>query len=300
MLNVTYGFLAQCCRDLEKSRAFYERVLGFTVEEERTASSQVVAKLLRMPWPMDLTVCWMRHGALLLEFQDFATPKRTEAVEWQPLRAGLQFLSLEVRDLAAALTLAARHGGTVLEETNVGQACCIRDPDGQAIKLIDMRVYEGGAAALSLAAQPPTDPSWPAVRFRHVAQMVPDLGSARHFYEGLLGFICTRAYVSESPLTARQLGAREPMRLEIAVLRKDELELELMCLTGQGLEVRPAWEANRPGLNFLHLRVPDPAALVAAAAQYGGTVLDETNVGRACFVRDPSGQVVNLVAAEPG
>lgn len=297
MLNVTYGFLAQCCRDLEKTRAFYQHVLGFTVEEERKASSQTVAKLLHVPWPMDLTVCWMRHGDLLLEFQDFATPKRRDAVDWRPLRAGLQFLSLEVRDLAATLALAERHGGRVLQHTNVGQACCIADPDGQAIKLIDMRVYDGGGVSRAPADQPPTNPAWPAIRYRHIAQMVPDLAAARGFYEGLLGFICVRAYVSTSPLTAQQLGAREPMRLEIAVLRKEGLELELMSPRGQQLEPAQVWQANRPGLNFLHLRVPDPAALTAAAPRYGGTALEETNIGRACFVRDPSGQVVNLVAA---
>ncbi len=298
MLKVTYGFLAQCCRNLEKTRTFYQRVLGFTVEEERKASSEVVAKLLHVPWPMDLTVCWMRHGEFLLEFQDSATPKRRDAVAWRPLRAGLQFLTLEVRDLAGTLATAERYGGAVLPQTNVGQACCIADPDGQAIKLIDMRVYDGGGVSRPPADQPPVNPAWPAIRYRHIGQMVPDLAAARRFYEEFLGFICVRAYVSQSPLSARQLGAKEPMRLEIAVLRKEGLELELMALAGQQLEPAQPWQANRPGLNFLHLRVPDPAALVAVAPRYGGTVVQETNIGRACFVRDPSGQVVNLVAAD--
>ena len=39
-------------------------------------------------------------------------------------------------DLDAAITTVVDHGGEVLEDTNVGVAVFVRDPDGQLIELL--------------------------------------------------------------------------------------------------------------------------------------------------------------------
>ena len=51
---------------------------------------------------------------------------------------GLTHLSVSVDDIAATAAKAVECGGGVLEQTNVGLAVMIRDPDGQLIELLPM------------------------------------------------------------------------------------------------------------------------------------------------------------------
>jgi predicted enzyme related to lactoylglutathione lyase len=43
-----------------------------------------------------------------------------------------------VDDVAAAGALVTEHGGEVLDDTDVGVAVMVRDPDGQLIELVDI------------------------------------------------------------------------------------------------------------------------------------------------------------------
>ena len=51
---------------------------------------------------------------------------------------GLTHISVSVDDIDATAAKAAEHGGTILEQTNIGLAVMIRDPDGQLIELLPM------------------------------------------------------------------------------------------------------------------------------------------------------------------
>jgi predicted enzyme related to lactoylglutathione lyase len=46
--------------------------------------------------------------------------------------------------------------------------------------------------------------------------------------------------------------------------------------------------------------VDDVAAVCARVADHGGEVLDDTNLGVAVMIRDPDGQLIELLAARPG
>ncbi len=49
---------------------------------------------------------------------------------------GLTHVSIGVDDLAAARTAVTEHGGEVLDDTDIGMAVMVRDPDGQLLELL--------------------------------------------------------------------------------------------------------------------------------------------------------------------
>jgi predicted enzyme related to lactoylglutathione lyase len=49
---------------------------------------------------------------------------------------GLTHLSISVDDIAAAARRAVEHGGEIIEESDLGIALFIRDPDGQLLELL--------------------------------------------------------------------------------------------------------------------------------------------------------------------
>ena len=81
-----------------------------------------------------------------------------------------------------------------------------------------------------------------------------------------------------------------------AYLVRDGLVLELLTFSaaGQTQAFRPR-TMNEPGLTHISLSVDDIEATCARVAEYGGEVLTETNIGSAVFVRDPDGQLVELL-----
>jgi lactoylglutathione lyase len=56
---------------------------------------------------------------------------------------GLTHISLSVDDIEATAAKAVECGGSVLEQTNVGLAVMIRDPDGQLLDLLPMTYRDG-------------------------------------------------------------------------------------------------------------------------------------------------------------
>ena len=49
---------------------------------------------------------------------------------------------------------------------------------------------------------------------------------------------------------------------------------------------------NEPGLTHVSVSVDDIPATCCAVVGHGGSVLDDTDIGGAVFVRDPEGQLV--------
>ena len=52
---------------------------------------------------------------------------------------------------------------------------------------------------------------------------------------------------------------------------------------------------NEPGLTHLSLSVDDVDAVCARVPEYGGEVVESSNIGAAVFVRDPDGQLLELL-----
>ena len=52
---------------------------------------------------------------------------------------------------------------------------------------------------------------------------------------------------------------------------------------------------NEPGLTHLSLSVDDVDAVCARVPEFGGEVIASSNIGAAVFVRDPDGQLLELL-----
>ena len=52
---------------------------------------------------------------------------------------------------------------------------------------------------------------------------------------------------------------------------------------------------NEPGLTHISLSVDDIDAACARVAEFGGEVIEASNIGAAVFVRDPDGQLLELL-----
>jgi lactoylglutathione lyase len=135
-----FNHLGQCVADLTRSRRFYEEVLGFEFWREIEPPDSPSDQLLRLPPPIGMTACYLRRDGLVLELLHFAGagaqpgPARARSMN----ELGLTHISVSVDDLEATCRAVKAHGGAVLDDTNIGAAVFVRDPDGQLIELLPM------------------------------------------------------------------------------------------------------------------------------------------------------------------
>lgn len=122
--------------DLERSTRFYEG-LGFTETLAMDFPDDPSHRLLRVPAPLGFRVVYLTNGPFVLELLGFAEHP-AEPVDRAMTDTGLTHISLGVDDVAAAKAAVVEHGGTVLEDTDLGMAVMVRDPDGQLIELLDL------------------------------------------------------------------------------------------------------------------------------------------------------------------
>ena len=131
------------------------------------------------------------------------------------------------------------------------------------------------------------------------------IGIAR-LYEELLGFTYAREKEVGGEAVARLIGLPNPVRLKIMYLSREGLTVELF----QCLEPKPSPRSNRalnePGLSHIALLVDDIDELLSKVPSYGGQVLEDTKgpiledteADDALFIRDPDGQLIELLPPE--
>jgi catechol 2,3-dioxygenase-like lactoylglutathione lyase family enzyme len=137
--------------------------------------------------------------------------------------------------------------------------------------------------------------------FNHVGLCVTDLARSRRFYEQVLGF--THAYDLEIPdaPAAQLLRVAAPVGMTAVYLRLADFTLELLHFDRDGNDPPRERSFTEPGLTHLSFGVADLAATCALVREHGGEVLEDTDVGgRAIMVRDPDGQVLELLPARSG
>ena len=76
--------------------------------------------------------------------------------------------------------------------------------------------------------------------------------------------------------------------------RDDGLVLELLHFAGGTVSGRER-VMNEPGLTHISVSIADVDGVCARVADYGGEVLTDTNIGFGVFIRDPDGQLVELL-----
>ena len=130
--------------------------------------------------------------------------------------------------------------------------------------------------------------------FNHLGHCVTDLSRSRRFYEELLGFAVERELHPPDDPSSTLLRLPKPLGMTALYLRRDGLVLELLNFAGGTVPARER-VMNEPGLTHISVSVDDVDAVCGRVADYGGEVLTDTNIGVGIFVRDPDGQLIELL-----
>ncbi len=132
--------------------------------------------------------------------------------------------------------------------------------------------------------------------FNHVGQCVTDLERSKRFYCELFGFVVEREITPPDVGSAQLLSLAAPLGMTAAYLVRDGLVLELLHFAAAG-QTQPFRERtmNEPGLTHISLSVDDVDGVCARVPEFGGVVIESSNIGAAVFVRDPDGQLLELL-----
>ena len=130
----------------------------------------------------------------------------------------------------------------------------------------------------------------------HVGLCVTDLERSLRFYTEVFGFAEThRLEVPDAP-ASRLLQVPAPVGLTAVYLSLGAFVLELVHFDREGNEPRRARPFTEPGLTHLSFTVDDVRAALGRVRSTGGEVLADTDVGGlAIMVRDPDGQLLELL-----
>jgi catechol 2,3-dioxygenase-like lactoylglutathione lyase family enzyme len=133
----TYNHTGQVVTDLERSKRFYQEVLGFQFWYELSPPDEATAKLCSLDPPLGVTASYLTLDGFVLELMHYSAPGATAA--FRPRRMnepGLTHLSISVEDVPGTARKAVEFGGAIIEESDIGVAVFIRDPDGQLLELL--------------------------------------------------------------------------------------------------------------------------------------------------------------------
>jgi lactoylglutathione lyase len=133
-----------------------------------------------------------------------------------------------------------------------------------------------------------------AVTFNHVGQCVTDLARSRRFYVELFDFEEVRELHPPDDPSAQLLRLDAPLGMTALYLQRDGFVLELLHFSGGPVRPYQARVMNDPGLTHISLSC-DLERVVPRVTGFGGEVLEDTDIGFGVFVRDPDGQLLELL-----
>jgi lactoylglutathione lyase len=132
-----YNHTGQVVRDLARAKRFYQEVLGFSPWYEITPPDEATAKLCCLETPLGVTASYLTLDGFVLELMHYSAPGATAPYAPRAMnQPGLTHLSISVDDVRETATRAVECGGEIVEESDVGAALFIRDPDGQLLELL--------------------------------------------------------------------------------------------------------------------------------------------------------------------
>ena len=134
--QTVFNHIGLCVADRERSRRFYEGLLGFQFWWDLELPDEGTKKLLQLDGPIGVRATYLVRDGLVLELLDYSKREVHAGPERVMDQVGLTHMSLSVSDLAAALAMVEEFGGSVVQETVTEQFAMIRDPDGQLIELL--------------------------------------------------------------------------------------------------------------------------------------------------------------------
>jgi len=133
----TYNHTGQVVTDLERSKRFYQQVFGFRLWYEITPPDVPTAQLTGLIPPLAVTASYLTLDGFVLELMHYGAEGATAPYRARTMNEpGLTHLSIAVDDVHGVAALAVEHGGQLIEESDIGAALFVRDPDGQLIELL--------------------------------------------------------------------------------------------------------------------------------------------------------------------
>jgi lactoylglutathione lyase len=134
--RTVFNHIGLCVSDRERSRRFYEGLLGFEFWWELELPDEGTEKLLQLERPIGVRATYLIRDGLVLELLDYSKRDVIVGQQRDMDHVGLTHMSLSVSDLGEVLAMVEEFGGTVVKETVGEQFAMIRDPDGQLIELL--------------------------------------------------------------------------------------------------------------------------------------------------------------------
>jgi catechol 2,3-dioxygenase-like lactoylglutathione lyase family enzyme len=130
----------------------------------------------------------------------------------------------------------------------------------------------------------------------HTGVCVSDVDRSIRFYAEVFGFERWRDNRAPDDLTTKLFGLPAPLQTHTVYLRLGSYVLELL-----------SYDATRPhrplsqrqmdelGMTHLSISVPDIPLTCKRVVEFGGSVEHASNIELAVMVRDPDGQLIELV-----
>jgi len=132
--------------------------------------------------------------------------------------------------------------------------------------------------------------------YNHTGQVVTDLERSKRFYREVFGFEFWYEITPPDEMTAKLNCLEPPLGITASYLTLDGFVLELMHYSAPGAAAPYLPRAmNEPGLTHLSISVDDVRATAETAAEYGGEIIEASDLGLAIFIRDPDGQLLELL-----
>jgi len=134
---VAFNHIGHVVTDLDRAKRFYSEVLGFQPWYDLHPPDDPTAKLSSLTPPLNLTVSYLSLDGFVLELLHYAAPGATAPARTRTMNEpGLTHMSVAVDDIHVTAKKAVELGGSVIEDSDLGNAMFIRDPDGQLIELL--------------------------------------------------------------------------------------------------------------------------------------------------------------------
>jgi lactoylglutathione lyase len=134
--RTVFNHVGLCVADRDRSRRFYEGLLGFTFWWELELPDEGTAALLQLDGPIGVRATYLVRDGFVLELMDYSKRDVQAGPQRVMDEVGLTHMSLSVSDLAGVLAQVEEFGGSVVREASTAQFAMIRDPDGQLIELL--------------------------------------------------------------------------------------------------------------------------------------------------------------------
>jgi lactoylglutathione lyase len=132
--------------------------------------------------------------------------------------------------------------------------------------------------------------------YNHTGQVVTDLERSKRFYQEVFGFKFWYEITPPDEMTAKLSCLTPPLGVTASYLALDGFVLELMHYAAPGARLAFRQRTmNEPGLTHLSISVDDVRATAEKAVEYGGQVIEASDVGLAILIRDPDGQLLELL-----